>query len=132
MTKIKRAFVLFLLLSAPAFAVTPDEILADPVLESRARAITKDLRCVVCQGQSVDDSDAGVAGDLRRAVRARLQTGATDDEVRAFLRARYGDVILMRPPMDGRTALLWIGPGAILGLGLLAAWRLTRRTGEAP
>jgi cytochrome c-type biogenesis protein CcmH len=109
---------------APAYTVRPDEVLADPQLESRARAISSELRCMVCQNQSIDDSDAALARDLRLLVRERLSAGDSDSAIRAFLTARYGDFILLRPPLKLETALLWVGPGVIF---LLVALLLLRR-----
>ena len=95
----------------------PDEILADPALETRARALSKELRCMVCQNQSIDDSDAPLARDLRMLVRERLQAGDSDRQVIDFLVARYGEFVLLRPRFSARTALLWLGPAAILLIG---------------
>jgi cytochrome c-type biogenesis protein CcmH len=112
--------VLFsLAMLAPAYAVRPDEVLADPQLEARARAISAELRCMVCQNQSIDDSDAPLARDLRLLVRERLKAGDSEDAIRTFLTARYGDFILLKPPLRFETVLLWVGPAAILFLGAL-------------
>ncbi|WP_307718724.1 cytochrome c-type biogenesis protein [Azospirillum sp. B4] len=113
------------LLSGPlARAVQPDEMLPDPAMEARARAISKDLRCLVCQNQSIDDSDAPLARDLRLLLRERLVKGDTDAQAVAFLTDRYGDYVLLRPPVKPATYLLWFGPFALLlaGGGLLL-WR---------
>jgi len=111
-----------------AFAATaPDEILPDPALEARARALGKELRCLVCQNQSIDDSDADLARDLRRIVRERLVAGESDREVKEFLVARYGDFVLLEPPVRPDTWLLWGGPAAVAGLGLLAIALYLRR-----
>jgi cytochrome c-type biogenesis protein CcmH len=115
-----------------ALAVEPDEVLADPALEARARALTKELRCVVCQNQSVDDSDAPLARDVRVLVRERIKAGDTDAEVRAFMIERYGKFVLLRPPVEGDTLLLWFTPFAILGLGALAAWAYMRGLARQP
>jgi cytochrome c-type biogenesis protein CcmH len=115
-----------LLAAAPAAAVQPDEVLRDPALEARARAISRELRCLVCQNESIDESNAPLARDLRLIVRERLLAGESDAAVRAFLVARYGDFVLLRPPLDGRTALLWGAPLLVLigGAALLALrWR---------
>jgi len=96
----------------PVLAVNPDEILADPVLEGRAREISKGLRCLVCQNQSIDDSDAGLAKDLRVLVRERLTAGDNDDQVVEFVVARYGDFVLLKPPFMASTLALWLGPNA--------------------
>jgi cytochrome c-type biogenesis protein CcmH len=115
----------------PAFAVQPDEVLADPALEARARAISVNLRCMVCQNQSIDDSDAELARDLRVLVRERLVAGDTDEEVYAFVVARYGEFVLLRPAFSGRNALLWAAPVLILLAG--GAFLLVRRrTVRAP
>jgi cytochrome c-type biogenesis protein CcmH len=107
----------------PALAVEPDEVLDDPVLEGRAREISKELRCVVCQNQSIDDSHADIARDMRLLVRERLQAGDTDTEVVGYLVARYGDYVLLRPPFQTNTLALWIGPPLmaviVLVLGLV-------------
>ena len=104
---------------APAYAVRPDEMLPDPQLEARAREISAELRCMVCQNQSIDDSDAPLARDLRLLVRERLKDGDSDSAVRAFLTTRYGDFILLKPPLKLQTMLLWAGPALILLLGAL-------------
>jgi cytochrome c-type biogenesis protein CcmH len=107
---------LLVALAAPmaANAVQPDEILADPHLEARARTIGKDLRCLVCQNQSIDDSDAELAHDLRLLVRERLKAGDTDDQVRQYLVDRYGDYVLLRPPLKATTVVLWLGAPVML------------------
>ena len=115
------------LLAAPAGAVEPDEILADPALEERARTISKQLRCLVCQNQSIDDSDAPLARDLRIAVRERLTAGASDDEVVRFVAERYGDYVLLSPPFKATTYALWLGPAAIFLIGAAAAAVFLRR-----
>ena len=119
--------ILLALLGAPAAGVEPDEILADPALESRARSISKQLRCLVCQNQSIDDSDAPLARDLRIVVRERLTAGASDDEVMGFVTARYGDFVLLSPPFKTKTLALWLGPAAILLMGLAAVGMFLRR-----
>ncbi len=121
-----------LLASQSSLAIRPDEVLADPVLEERAREIGKQLRCLVCQNQSIDDSDADLARDLRILVRERLQQGDTDDEVLAYMKARYGDFVLLKPPMGPVTYLLWFGP-ALLGVaGIVAVVFFFRRNRERP
>lgn len=97
-----------------AFAVHPDELLKDPSLENRARALSAGLRCLVCQNQSIDDSDAPLARDLRVLVRERLKAGDSDEDILKFVVARYGDFILLKPPLNMSTLLLWSLPGAIL------------------
>lgn len=120
-----------------AFAVQPDEMLSDPALEARARAISAELRCLVCQNQSIDDSDAPLAKDLRILVRERLTEGDDDRAVMDWLVARYGEFVLLRPRFQMQTAILWLSPFVVLALGGIAAWRTLRRrgarpTGEAP
>jgi cytochrome c-type biogenesis protein CcmH len=112
---------------APAFAVQPDEILRDPALEQRARAISAELRCLVCQNQSIDDSDAPLARDLRLIVREKITAGASDSDIRRFLVDRYGEFVLLRPPFNWHTALLWLGPFAVLLGGVLMVWTTNRR-----
>ena len=113
------AFALALLLAAAGagHAVEPSEMLKDPALEARARAISKDLRCLVCQNQSIDDSNADLAHDLRLIVRERLTAGDSDQQVIAYLVARYGDFVLLDPPFKAKTLLLWGGPALVLLLG---------------
>ncbi|WP_425339142.1 cytochrome c-type biogenesis protein [Azorhizobium doebereinerae] len=126
------ALVLLLLLSGavPAFAVQPDEVLADPALEARARELSRELRCMVCQNQSIDDSDAPLARDLRLLVRDRLKAGDSDRQVLDFLVARYGEFVLMRPVFSLRNALLWGAPLLVLVLGACAAFLTFRRRAE--
>ena len=129
MKLLRHALIAFALLSpAAAWAVQPDEVLSDPALETRARALSKELRCLVCQNQSIDDSNADLAHDLRVLVRERLTAGDSDDQVLAYLRARYGDYVLLKPPVEQATWLLWFGPGVVLvlvafGVGLAARRR---------
>ena len=112
---------------AAAYAVQPDEVLSDPALEARARTLSTELRCMVCQNQSIDDSDAPLARDLRILLRERLAAGDSDAEVIDFLVARYGDFILLRPPVAWNTAFLWIAPPAVLVLGGAIAFAFFRR-----
>jgi cytochrome c-type biogenesis protein CcmH len=104
-------------LAGPAGAVLPQEQLADPKLEARARHIGAELRCLVCQNQSIDDSDAALAGDLRVLLRERLVAGDTDQQAIDYIVARYGTFVLLKPPFDAETATLWISPFVALGLG---------------
>jgi cytochrome c-type biogenesis protein CcmH len=113
--------------ASPARAVEPDEILKDPVLEARARSISKILRCLVCQNQSIDDSNAGLARDLRLVVRERLTAGDNDKAVIGYITARYGDFVLLKPPFKSSTYLLWGGPAAIAAAGLIAVVVTFRR-----
>ncbi len=120
---------------AASRAVQPNEVLPDPKLESRARDISADLRCMVCQNQSIDDSDAPLARDLRVLVREQIVAGKTDAEVRDYLVSRYGDFILLKPPFKLETALLWALPALIVlagAFGLLAAARRRRAVAAAP
>ena len=113
-------------------AVDPSEILRNPTLEKRARHISKDLRCLVCQNQSIDDSDAPLARDLRLLVRERLIQGDTDNEVFDYVVSRYGDFVLLRPPVKAVTAILWLGPAIFVLVGFIGLLRYFRRrsTGE--
>jgi len=110
-----------------AIAVQPDEVLSDSALESRARALSKELRCMVCQNQSIDDSEAPLARDLRILVRERLQAGDSDGQVIDFLVARYGEFVLLRPRFSWHTAVLWLGPAAMLLIGGCAVLVLAHR-----
>jgi cytochrome c-type biogenesis protein CcmH len=115
-----------LALAGPASAVTPDEQLKDPGLEARARAISQELRCVVCQNQSIDESEAPLAHDLRVVLRERLAAGDTDDQAKAYLVKRYGNFVLLKPPFEPATWALWLGPLIILtigGFGVAMYWR---------
>ena len=128
----RHALVILALLSpAAAWAVQPDEVLSDPALEARARVLSKELRCMVCQNQSIDDSAAPLARDLRLLVRERLTDGDSDPQVLDFLVARYGEFVLLKPRFAWHTALLWLGPPGVLIGGalvlLVIAWRRGRR-----
>jgi cytochrome c-type biogenesis protein CcmH len=139
---LRRLVVLLPLLTAPAwfaipaFAVQPDEVLKNPILEARARALSKQLRCMVCQNESIDESNAPLAHDLRVLVRDRLKQGDSDRQVLDFLVARYGEFVLLRPRLHWRTAILWFGPpGLLLGgaiVLLLIARRRRRAQSSAP
>jgi cytochrome c-type biogenesis protein CcmH len=113
--------------SQHALAVQPDEILKDPAQEARARQLSKQLRCMVCQNQSIDDSDAPLARDLRILVRERLQAGDSNQQVLDFLVQRYGEFVLLRPRLNWRTALLWLAAPVLLLGGALALFVLARR-----
>ncbi len=120
--------IVFLWLTLPAtFAVMPDEILPDATLEARARAISQQLRCLVCQNQTIDDSDATLARDLRVIVRERLKAGDSDDKVIDYVVQRYGNYVLLKPPFQADTLLLWILPFGLLISGLGAAWAYLRQ-----
>ena len=115
------------LVATPAIAVQPDEILPDPKLEGRARTLSHELRCMVCQNQSIDDSDAPLARDLRLLVRERLKAGDSDEQVLDFLTARYGQFVLLKPRFGWDTALLWGAPAGVLLMGALAIIMALRR-----
>lgn len=119
--------MLTLVASPRVEAVQADEILADSALERRARALSKELRCMVCQNQSIDDFDAPLARDLRVLVRERLQAGDSDGQVIDFLVARYGEFVLLKPRFSLHTALLWLGPAAVMLIGALGLFVLARR-----
>lgn len=123
----------FLFVSAlPALAVNPDEVLADPALEARARAISAELRCMVCQNQSIDDSNADLAKDLRLLVRERLKRGDTDEQVFDYLVSRYGEFVLLKPRLSARTYVLWGTPIVLIVIGAFALVVLARHRRAAP
>ena len=127
-------FALLLMLAlgaAPASAVQPDEVMKDPALEARARALSEELRCLVCQNQSIDDSDAPLARDIRILIRSRIAEGESNEAVRAYLVSRYGDFILLKPPFKPETVLLWLSPALVLGAGLASALFARRRTPQS-
>jgi len=127
MRRLLALLLLGLVWAGPSRAVQPDEVLPNAALEHRAREISAGLRCLVCQNQSIDDSDAPLARDLRILVRERLTAGDNDTQVRDFVVARYGDFVLLRPPFNYRTLLLWAAPFLILIAGLAYLWRRTRQ-----
>jgi cytochrome c-type biogenesis protein CcmH len=116
-----------LLLGAPGFAVTPQERLADPALEARARALSQNLRCLVCQNESIDESDADLAHDIRVLLRQRMLAGDTDAQAVQYMVARYGQFVLLRPPVEPATWVLWYGPGALLLVAVLGTVIWLRR-----
>ncbi|CAA7617157.1 cytochrome c-type biogenesis protein [Magnetospirillum sp. UT-4] len=119
--------------AGPAIAADPSEMLKDPALESRAQHLGKELRCLVCQSESIEDSNADLARDLRVIVRERIQSGESDDQVMQYVVDRYGDYVLLRPPFKASTLVLWVGPFALLLAGLAAAAAFyRRRTNAAP
>ncbi|VAW18210.1 Cytochrome c heme lyase subunit CcmL [hydrothermal vent metagenome] len=124
--------VLFLLFAAPAGAVQPDEVLDDPVLEARARALSAGLRCLVCQNQSIDDSNAPLARDLRLLVRERLVAGDTDTQVIDYMVDRYGEFVLLKPRLSSQTLILWLAPPALFLLGGVVVFGVFRRRKRAP
>ena len=115
----------------PARAITAEEMLANPVLEERARNLSKQLRCLVCQNQSIDDSDADLARDLRREVRSQIAAGTSDDAIIGQLRAKYGDYVLLNPPLDRATLFLWLSPLGFIILGGLIVMMARRQRGAA-
>ncbi|MEQ1768866.1 MAG: cytochrome c-type biogenesis protein [Devosia sp.] len=126
------ATVLMLWLALPALAVNPDEMLPDPALEARARAISASLRCLVCQNQSIDDSDADLAHELRVLVRERLTAGDTDRQVLDYIVGRYGEYVLLQPVMAPHTIALWAAAPLVLVIGGVAVWFGVRRRRVAP
>src|SRR5271157_5194755 len=124
--------VLFAALSSPSLAVQPDEVMQDPVLEARARTLSAGLRCMVCQNQSIDDSDAPLARDIRILIRQRIAGGESNDAVRSYLVSRYGDFILLKPPLKPETLLLWLSAPLTLSAGLAAVLLARRRAPAAP
>ena len=126
------AMIIFLLFAGSGLAVLPDEVLKDPTLETRARTISQDLRCLVCQNQSIDDSNAPLARDLRVIVRERLTAGDSDSQVFEYVVARYGNFVLLKPPLQADTYLLWTMPFLVLlgALGLAMIYLRKRPTAE--
>ena len=124
--------IVFLMFSAwPAFAVNPDEVLADPALEARARGLSAQLRCMVCQNQSIDDSNAELAKDLRLLVRERITNGDSDEAVIAYVVSRYGEFVLLNPRFETKTVILWGAPAVLLLAGAAAMLvAIRRRTGK--
>jgi len=112
------------ILALPAIAVEPDEMLKDPKMEARARAISKNLRCLVCQNENIDDSNAGLAKDLRIKLRERLMAGDTDDQAVSFLVDRFGEFVLLKPRFAAHTLVLWLGPFVLLAFGIFSLWRI--------
>lgn len=133
MTRLFAVFMAALLLAAPAVAVNPSERLEDPALEERAREVSKGLRCVVCQNQSIDDSDAELARDMRVVVRERIEAGDSNAEVVSYMQDRYGDYVLLKPPMKPSTYVLWFGPLAVFlaAVGIVVAFYRRSRRGAA-
>ncbi|MBN9056189.1 cytochrome c-type biogenesis protein CcmH [Shinella sp. PSBB067] len=124
--------VAFLLAAVPAFAVNPDEVLSDPALEARARALSAQLRCMVCQNQSIDDSNAELARDLRLLVRERLKNGDSDEAVIDYVVSRYGEFVLLNPRVRGETLLLWGAPLVLFLAGAAAMILFVRKRGGRP
>lgn len=131
MRRLVIGFFLLLATILPAHAIEPDEILADPALEARARALSEGLRCLVCQNQSIDDSNAPLARDLRLLLRERLKAGDSDAQAIDFIVARYGDFVLLRPRFTPETWILWLGPFALLLIAGTFLYMRRRRGGTA-
>lgn len=128
-----RAALVLLLLSGPALAVgNPADMLPDPAQEARAREIGRELRCLICQNESIEDSGAYLARDLRLLVRERITAGDSDEQVIGFIRERYGDFVLLRPPFNAGTAALWFSPALVLAGGILTIWLVRRQGSPAP
>ena len=125
-----RLALLALVVAAPAFAVQPDEMLKDAGQEARARELSAQLRCLVCQNESIDDSDASLAKDIRLLIRERIGKGESNADIRDFLVSRYGDFILLKPPFRLSTALLWLSAPLTFLLGGVAIWFASRRRPE--
>ncbi len=126
------AMLILASLAAPAVAVQPDEVLDDPVLEQRARDLSGQMRCMVCQNQPIDDSDAPLAKDLRVLIRERLVAGDSNQQVVDYLVSRYGEFVLLQPRLSAKTVALWSGPFLILLFGALVIWRQRRMTASTP
>jgi cytochrome c-type biogenesis protein CcmH len=126
MTRLLVALWAVLALAGPALAVLPSEQLANPKLEARARKIGAELRCLVCQNETIDESEAPLAGDLRVLLRQRLMAGDTDRQAIAYIVARYGHFVLLKPPFEADTLVLWLGPFLVLGLGGLGVAAMAR------
>jgi len=128
--------ILFSLFAAASACAAEVDALGNPALEARARALQKELRCLVCQGESLDESNAPLAADLRRLIREHIQAGETDDQIKGFLVARYGDFVLLDPPLRSDTFLLWFGPVLLLLMGgtavVFTVARARRRAGRNP
>ena len=129
---LRSALLALLLVATPAFAIEPGEALKDPALEARARGLSSELRCLVCQNQSIDDSQAPLAKDLRLLVRERLTAGDSDAQVLDYLKARYGDFVLLKPPFRAGTLLLWGTPLLVLLGGFAGLLIVQRRRGSSP
>ena len=127
----KRLVLIFLLMAGPLFAVQPDEVLDDPVLEERARELSKGLRCLVCRNENIDDSNAELARDLRLLVRERLVAGDTDEEAVAYIVDRYGEYVLLKPTTSGANWLLWLAGPAMMVIAAFLGWRFVRNRSSA-
>jgi cytochrome c-type biogenesis protein CcmH len=134
MTRIQRSGALAagLLIGVGAFAIDTEAAFTDAARQSRYEHLTQELRCLVCQNQSIADSNASLAGDLRREVKEMIAAGKSDDDIKSFLTARYGDFVLYDPPLSARTVLLWAAPGLLVLLTVGAAARVILRRSKAP
>jgi len=121
--------VALLLMIVPALAVPVADTFSDPAMEARARNLQRQLRCLVCQAQSIDESNADLAADMRHLVRSQMREGRTDQQIEDFLVARYGDFVLMRPPVQSDTWMLWLAPFLVLGAGGAVAWVTVKKAG---
>jgi cytochrome c-type biogenesis protein CcmH len=130
--KFLQAAMLVVVLAPAAWAVEPNEMLSDPALEARARALSQSLRCLVCQNESIDDSGASLAHDIRVLVRERIKAGDTDQQVIDFLVSRYGEFVLLKPPLSWHTAALWGLPPTLLLVGIVVMIVMARRRAELP
>ncbi|MEX0319758.1 MAG: cytochrome c-type biogenesis protein CcmH [Ruegeria sp.] len=128
----KRLLVILLLLASPLWAVQPDEVLDDPVLEERARELSKELRCLVCRNESIDESNADLARDLRLLVRERLVAGDSDEEAMAFIVDRYGEYVLLKPTTSGANWFLWLAGPVMLLIAAGVGWGYLRARARAP
>lgn len=128
----KRLILILMLVAAPVLAVQPDEVLEDPALEERARELSKDLRCLVCRNESIDESNAELARELRILVRERLVAGDSNDEAMSYIVDRYGEYVLLRPQTSGSNLLLWLAGPVMLLLALLASLFYLRGRAKAP
>ena len=127
MRTILAALLALSFLTLPTFAVEPDEVLKDPALEARARSLSTGLRCLVCQNQSIDDSNAGLAKDLRVLLRERLVAGDSDEQAVGYIVGKYGDYVLLKPRFAFNTLFLWLGPFVLLAIGIFALIRMRSR-----
>ena len=128
----KRLILILMLIAAPVWAVQPDEVLEDPALEERARELSKDLRCLVCRNESIDESNAELARELRILVRERLVAGDSDEEAMSYIVDRYGEYVLLRPQTSGSNLVLWLAGPVMLLLALLASLFYLRGRAKAP
>lgn len=126
----KRFALVFFLFASAAHAAPAPGALVDPAMETRARVLQKELRCVVCQGESIDESNAPIAADIRRLIRERIEAGDSDARIKDYLVGRYGDFVLMKPPLEPNTWFLWFGPVAVLLLGGAIAASVIVRAGK--